>query len=161
MQLTGKNIIGNKLSQESSTTFSGENPATGKKLEPLFYEASPNEINEAIEKANESFQQYRNKTGEEKAEFLEIIAEEIIALDTALITRAMEESGLPEARLTGERGRTVGQLKLFAQLLREGSWVIAGIDFANLDRRPLPKPNLRRREKALGPVGVFEAPIFQ
>ena len=160
MELTGKNIIGNKLSQESSATFYGENPATGKKLEPVFYEASQKEINEAIEKANEAFQQYRNKTGKEKADFLEAIADEIIALDSSLITRAMEESGLPEARLTGERGRTVGQLKLFAQLLLEGSWVNARIDIADAERKPLPKPDVRSMEKAIGPVGVFGASNF-
>jgi 2,5-dioxopentanoate dehydrogenase len=160
MELTGKNIIGNKLSQESSATFYGENPATGKKLEPVFYEASQKEINEAIEKASEAFQQYRNKTGKEKADFLETIADEIIALDTSLITRAMEETGLPEARLTGERGRTVGQLKLFAQLLREGSWVNARIDIADAERKPLPKPDVRSMEKAIGPVGVFGASNF-
>jgi NADP-dependent aldehyde dehydrogenase len=160
MELTGKNIIGNKLSQESSATFYGENPATGKKLEPVFYEASQKEINEAIEKASEAFQQYRNKTGKEKADFLEAIADEIIALDSSLIIRAMEESGLPEARLTGERGRTVGQLKLFAQLLREGSWINARIDIADAERKPLPKPDVRSMEKAIGPVGVFGASNF-
>jgi NADP-dependent aldehyde dehydrogenase len=160
MELTGKNIIGNKLSQESTATFYGENPATGKKLEPAFYEASQKEINEAIEKAKDAFQQYRNKTGKEKADFLEAIADEIIALDTSLITRAMEESGLPEARLAGERGRTVGQLKLFAQLLREGSWVNARIDMADAERKPLPKPDVRSVEKAIGPVGVFGASNF-
>ncbi|MCU7550167.1 aldehyde dehydrogenase (NADP(+)) [Chitinophagaceae bacterium LB-8] len=160
MELTGKNMIGNKLSNESNATFFCENPATGKKLEPAFYEASPNEINEAIEKANHAFQQYRNKTGKEKAEFLEAIADEILALNDQLIVRAMEESGLPEARLTGERGRTVGQLKLFAQLLREGSWVDARIDTADPDRKPLPKPDIRSMQKALGPVGVFGASNF-
>ena len=160
MELTGKNIIGNKLSQESTATFYGENPATGKKLEPVFYEASQKEINEAIEKASKAFQQYRNKTGKEKADFLEAIADEIIALDSSLITRAMEESGLPEARLTGERGRTVGQLKLFAQLLREGSWINARIDIADAERKPVSKPDVRSMEKAIGPVGVFGASNF-
>jgi 2,5-dioxopentanoate dehydrogenase len=160
MKLTGKNIIGNKLSQENITAFFGENPATGKKLEPAFFEASQKEINEAIEKANDSFQQYRSQTGKRKAEFLEAIAEEILALEDQLIARAMDESGLPEARLTGERGRTVGQLKLFAQLLREGSWVDARIDMAEPERKPLPKPDVRSMQKALGPVGVFGASNF-
>jgi len=160
MELAGKNIIGNKLSQEGNTTFFGENPATGKKLEPAFYEATPNEINEAIEKANNAFQQYRKKIGKEKAEFLEAIADEILALNDQLIVRAMEESGLPEARLTGERGRTVSQLKLFAQFLREGSWVDARIDTADPERKPLPRPDIRSMQKALGPVGVFGASNF-
>jgi NADP-dependent aldehyde dehydrogenase len=160
MELTGKNIIGNKLSNEGGSNFVGENPATGKKLEPVFYEATQEEINDAIEGASEAFQYYRNKTGKEKADFLEAIAEEILALESFLITRAMEETGLPEARLTGERGRTTGQLKLFAQLLREGSWVNARIDTADAERKPLPKPDVRSMEKALGPVGVFGASNF-
>jgi NADP-dependent aldehyde dehydrogenase len=159
MTITGKNIIGNQLSQDSGSIFNAENPATGKKLEPGFYEASQKEINEAIEKANSAFQEYRSKNGHEKADFLEAIAEEILALGPTLIMRAMEESGLPEARLTGERGRTVGQLKLFSGLLREGSWVNARIDSADADRKP-PKPDIRSMEKPLGPVGVFGASNF-
>lgn len=160
MTLTGKNIIGKQLSNDSAVTFYGENPANGQQLEPVFYEASPREIDNAIESASQAFKVYRNKSGEEKAGFLEAIAEEIIALDTQLITRASEESGLPEARLTGERGRTVGQLKLFAQLLREGSWVDARIDRADAERKPLPKADIRSMQKALGPVGVFGASNF-
>jgi alpha-ketoglutaric semialdehyde dehydrogenase len=159
MNLTGKNIIGNDLSQMGEATFYGENPATGKKIEPAFYEASPGEINDAVEKASKAFQQYRNKTGHEKADFLEAIAEEILAIEE-LITRACEESGLPEARITGERGRTVGQLRLFAQLLREGSWVDARIDKADPERKPLAKADIRSMQKALGPVSVFGASNF-
>jgi NADP-dependent aldehyde dehydrogenase len=159
MKLTGKNIIGNNLSQSSQTTFYGENPSTGKKIEPAFYEASPAEINEAIEKASKAFQQYRNKSGKEKADFLDAIAEEILAIDD-LISRACEESGLPEARITGERGRTVGQLKLFSELLREGSWLDARIDNADPNRKPLAKVDIRSMQKALGPVGVFGASNF-
>jgi alpha-ketoglutaric semialdehyde dehydrogenase len=160
MKLTGQNIIGNKLSQESSETFYGINPATGEKLEPAFYEASQKEIHEAIEKASEAFQQYRTKSGTEKAAFLYAIADELLALDAVFITRAAAECGLPEARLNGERGRTVGQLKLFAQWLQEGSWVDARIDTADPERKPLPKPDVRSMQKALGPVGVFGASNF-
>ncbi|MEI6948116.1 aldehyde dehydrogenase (NADP(+)) [Paraflavisolibacter sp. H34] len=160
MELTGKNIIGSTLSNESHAPFFGEDPATGNRIEPAFYEASEREINEAIQKADEAFPLYRNKTGKERAAFLEAIAEELLALDHQLILRAMEESGLPEARLTGERGRTAGQLRLFAQLLREGSWVDARIDRADPERRPLPKPDIRSMQKALGPVGVFGASNF-
>ena len=88
---------------------------------------------------------------------METIADEILALGDDLIKRGMEETGLPEARLTGERGRTVGQLKLFASLLREGSWVGARIDLADPDRKPLAKPDVRSMQRALGPVGVARA----
>ncbi|MDQ6815611.1 MAG: aldehyde dehydrogenase (NADP(+)), partial [Bacteroidota bacterium] len=159
MTLTGKNIIGNTLSQQGALTFYAENPSTGKKLEPVFYEASKEEINAAIEQASNAFEEYRNKTGVEKAAFLEAIADELLTIDN-LISRASEESGLPEARITGERGRTVGQLKLFAELLREGSWVDARIDNADPDRKPLAKVDIRSMQKALGPVGVFGASNF-
>lgn len=160
MKLTGKNIIGNKLSQDSGATFYGENPATGRKLGTAFYEASQKEINEAIEKGSDAFQRYRNKSGKEKADLLEAIAEEILALDNRLIACTMEETGLPEGRLTGERGRTVGQLRFFAQLLREGSWVDARIDTADFERKPLARPDIRSMQKALGPVSVFGASNF-
>lgn len=158
--MTGKNIIGQTLSAEGKEVFHGENPATGQKLEPAFYEATESEINAAVEKAAEAFETYRNVSGKDRAAFLEAIADEIVALGDDLIERCMEESGLPEARLTGERGRTVGQLKLFAALLREGSWVDARIDLAEPDRKPLPKPDIRSMQRALGPVGVFGASNF-
>ena len=160
MNLTGKNLIGNKLSSETDIIFQAVSPVTGHSLEPVFYEASQHEINEAIELSNRAFQLYRNKTGSEKADFLEAIAEEIITLDLVLIYCAMEETGLPEGRLTGERGRTVGQLKLFAGLLREGSWVDARIDTADPARKPIPKQDIRSMQKALGPVGIFGASNF-
>jgi len=100
------------------------------------------------------------KSIEERAVFLETIADEILAAGDDLINRAMAETGLPAARLTGERGRTMMQLKMFAQLLREGSWVDARIDTAIPDRQPLPKPDLRSMLTPLGPVMVFGASNF-
>ncbi len=158
--MTGKNIIGASLSGDSKEIFYGENPSNGQNLEPGFYEATQQEIDEAIEKASAAFQHYRNVSGKDKATFLETIAEEIVALGESLISRCMEETGLPEARLLGERGRTVGQLKLFANLLREGSWVDARIDTVEPDRKPLPRPDVRSMQKALGPVGIFGASNF-
>jgi 2,5-dioxopentanoate dehydrogenase len=158
--MTGKNIIGDSLSGEGKEIFYGENPATGQKLEPGFYEATQKEIDKAIEKASTAFQKYRNVSGKDKATFLEAIADEIVGIGDPLITRCMEETGLPEARLLGERGRTVGQLKLFASMLREGSWVDARIDTADPERKPLPKPDVRSMQRALGPVGVFGASNF-
>ena len=92
--------------------------------------------------------------------FLETIAEQILALGDGLIERAMRESGLPRARLEGERGRTVGQLRLFASVVREGSWLQARIDPALPQRTPLPRADLRQRHIALGPVAVFGASNF-
>lgn len=160
MNLEGKNIIGNSFSAEGSKTLHAVNPSTKQKIEPAFYEATPAEIDKAIRKANEAFQIYRNVSGEKKAEFLTCIGDEIMALGDQLITRCMEETGLTEARLIGERTRTVNQLYLFSALVKEGSWVDARIDTADPNRKPLPKPDLRSMQKALGPVGVFGASNF-
>ncbi|MGC1240338.1 MAG: aldehyde dehydrogenase (NADP(+)) [Chryseosolibacter sp.] len=159
MTLTGKNIIGGRLIGDGTIFFNAENPANGEKLEPPFHEASEKEIWHAIEKAAAAFHEYRQISGSEKADFLEAIAGEIMALGDDLIIRCMEETGLPEARLKGERGRTVNQLKLFAGYIREGSWVDARIDPAEPTRTP-PKADIRSMQKALGPVGVFGASNF-
>lgn len=159
MKLTGKNIIGDSLSGEGVITFHADNPATGEKLDPGFHEASEKEIRAAVDKAVEAFQQYRKKSGRQRAEFLDMIAGEITALDDELIARCMQETGLPEARLKGERTRTVNQLRLFANYIREGSWAEVRIDPADPSRTP-PKPDLRSMQKALGPVGIFGASNF-
>jgi alpha-ketoglutaric semialdehyde dehydrogenase len=160
MQLEGLNFIGNELSGEGKEVFSAVNPATDKKLSPDFHEATSNEIDKAITKAEQAFATYCKKNGKEKALFLETISEEILALGDDLLERCNQETGLPLARLTGERGRTVNQLKLFAELLKEGSWVEARIETAIPDRQPLPKPDIRNMYKALGPVGIFGASNF-
>ena len=160
MELTGQQFIGNRQSNQGKATFQAVNPSTGATLAPVFYEATKEEVDEAAQKAETAFQTYRKKSGTEKAGFLERIGEEIMALDDELIQCCKEETGLPEARLQGERSRTVNQLKLFAQLLREGSWLDARIDTAIPDRQPLPKPDIRQIHIALGPVGIFGASNF-
>lgn len=160
MKITGKNIIGSSFSGEGSLTFAAVDPATGENLETRFYEATEDEINEAVQGATLAFEDYKNRSGEEKAIFLTAIADEILELGDALIHRCMAESGLPEARLTGERGRTVNQLKLFAEVVREGSWADARIDTADPARTPVPKPDVRSVLRALGPTGVFGASNF-
>jgi NADP-dependent aldehyde dehydrogenase len=159
MELTGKNIIGSEL-KGGTKIFRAENPTTAKMLDSDFYEAAHEDVDLAVQKADTAFQTYKNTSGKEKANFLEAIADEIVALGDSLIKRCMDETGLPEARLTGERGRTVNQLKLFAELLREGSWVNARIDKADPERKPLPKPDIRSMYKPLGPVGIFGASNF-
>lgn len=160
MEITGRNFIGNHRAGQGKVTFQAVNPATGAILSPPFYEATRQEIDAAIQKAEEAFLQYSAHSGRERALFLEKIADEIMALGDGLIRRCNEETGLPAARLTGERGRTVNQLRLFAQLLREGSWVDARIDTADPERQPVPKPDIRSMQKALGPVGIFGASNF-
>src|SRR5690554_1522019 len=160
MTLTGKNIVGSQLSAKGDSVFYAVNPSTGQKMEPAFVEAASQEIDSAIRQASAAFQIYRTRSGKERAAFLETIASEILSLGEDLITRCKEETGLPEARLIGERGRTVNQLKLFAELLREGSWVEARIDTADPNRQPLPRQDIRSMLKAIGPVAVFGASNF-
>ena len=160
MKLTGFNFIGNELSGQGQEIFNAVNPATGKKLLPDFHGATADEINKAITQAEHAFNNYSKKSGKEKALFLETIAEEIEMLGNNLIERCHEETGLPKIRLVGERARTVNQLKLFAELLKEGAWVEARIETAIPDRQPVPKPDIRSMYKALGPVGIFGSSNF-
>ena len=121
---------------------------------------SENEINSLLSISNDAFRTFKNLSGLRKAEFLEAIGEEILALGDELVQTAMSESGLPEGRIVGERGRTIGQLNLFAKLVREGSWLEATIDLAQPDRAPLPKSDIRKMLRPLGPVAVFGASNF-
>src|SRR5882672_10247369 len=114
---------------------------------------------QALARAEAAFSAFRSATTEQRAELLEAIAEEILALGDALLGVADAETHLGLTRLTGERGRTVGQLRLFASVAREGSWVDARIDLADRARQP-PKPDLRRLLMPLGPVVVFAASNF-
>jgi len=152
MSLHGQNFIGNETSSNNNDTFQAVDPSTKDSLEPIFHEAAEGEVNHAVEKAAEAFPEYSKKSAEEKAAFLDAIGDEIMALGDELIDRCVKESGLTEGRLTGERGRTVNQLKLFADVVRAGSWVDARIDTGD--------PDVRSMRKALGPVGVFGASNF-
>ena len=158
MTLTGKQYIGMELASGGNQAFQAVNPVTGEKLPGDFKEASLEEINMAAIKAERAFLRYRKMDANTKASFLERIAEELLESQT-LIQRCSEETGLTEARLTGERTRTVNQLRMFAKLLREGSWVNASIDTALPDRAP-PRPDIRQMQIALGPVGIFGASNF-
>lgn len=160
MHLRGSQWIGGAASADGTETFTGMDATTGQALEPRFHEATEAEVDRAVETADATFPDYRSKTADERAAFLERIADEILALGDGLIAQAGRETALPEARLVGERGRTVAQLRLFADVVREGSWVEARIDTALPDRTPLPRPDLRRMLIPLGPVGVFGASNF-
>lgn len=158
--ITGKNYIGNQLSAKGSTTYKTFNPQLNIENETVFTEATTEEINAAVQLASEAFIAYRSVSGVKKAAFLNAIADEILVLGAALIKTYCKESGLPEGRAIGERGRTVGQLQSFAKLLLEGSWVEATIDTAQPNREPQPKPDLRKLLVPLGPVVVFGASNF-
>ncbi|HTL18178.1 MAG TPA: aldehyde dehydrogenase (NADP(+)) [Patescibacteria group bacterium] len=160
MSLHGTNFIGDQLSPGTGETFSAVSPLDSSVLEGAFHSASTRDADKAVELAEKAFQSFGKTNGEQRAGFLERIAEEITKLGDELVTRAHLETGLPEARLTGERARTVGQLRLFAQVARDGSWVDARIDHAIPDRQPAPKPDLRRMLVPIGPVVVFGSSNF-
>ncbi|MEZ4797266.1 MAG: aldehyde dehydrogenase (NADP(+)) [Flavobacteriaceae bacterium] len=158
--ITGKNYIGSTLSAEGNKTYKTFNPQLNIENEDVFTEATSNEINEAVELAAKAFKTFRKISGKQKADFLNAIADEILNLDDELISVYCSESGLPEGRAKGERGRTVYQLRTFADLVADGSWVEATIDTAIPDRQPLPKSDIRKMNIPLGPVVVFGASNF-
>lgn len=160
MMITGANHLGNKSSKEGTVTFNSFDPKQNAPTPWVFHEATTAEIEEAVDLAQAAFESYKNCTGAQRASFLRAIATEIEALGTPLITTYCTESGLPEGRAIGERGRTMGQLRLFAALLDEGSWVEAVIEHADPERQPLPKPDLRKMLFPLGPVAIFGASNF-
>jgi 2,5-dioxopentanoate dehydrogenase len=160
MTLHGRSLIAGEPGATSGKVFRANNPATSERLAPDFHEASPADVERAMTAAAGAFAEYRARSGEERAKFLESIADEIEKLGPALLERANAETGLPLARITGERARTCGQLRLFAQVAREGSWVDARIDPALPERQPAPRPDLRRMLIPLGPVVVFGSSNF-
>lgn len=134
--------------------------ATGEPVGEPFATHGPADVEAVCAAAEAAFDPYRSADIEVRATFLERIGEEIVALGDTLIEAACRESGLPRARIEGERGRTVGQLRMFAGVLRRGGWMELRIDPAQPDRTPLPRPDLRLRMVPLGPVAVFGASNF-
>ncbi len=160
MNLDGHSLIAGGTGDSEASSFRAINPATGARLAPDFFEASPGEMNRAMTAAADAFAHYRTVSARVRALLLDGIAEEIEAIGEPLLERAHAETGLPLARLKGERARTCGQLRLFAEVVREGSWVDARIDRALPDRQPLPRPDLRRMLIPVGPVVVFGSSNF-
>ena len=148
------------ISNASGAVLESVNPATQETLPGDFLKSTNEQINTATTNAHEAWKVYKNTSGKNKAEFLRTIASEIEALGDTLVDRVMAESGLPEGRIKGERGRTCNQLRLFATLVEEGSWVNAVIDEAMPDRQPMPRVDIRKLSIALGPVAVFTASNF-
>ena len=133
---------------------------TGQPIGEAFAVHDAADVAAACAAAEAAFDAYRATDNDARAAFLERIGDEIVAIGDELIATAMRESGLPRARLEGERGRTVGQLKLFAGVVRRGGWMGVRIDPALPDRAPLPRPDLRLRMIPQGPVAVFGASNF-
>lgn len=159
MGISGESLIG-RNAVRAARTYSAINPATGERLAPEFSDAGGPEVAAACALAAAAFASYRATNLEARAAFLERIAERILEIGDDLIVRAIAESGLPRARLEGERGRTVGQLRLFAKVVRQGDWLGLRFDPAQPDRKPAPRSDLRQRQIPLGPVAVFGASNF-
>ncbi|MDQ7729063.1 aldehyde dehydrogenase (NADP(+)) [Halomonas sp. SpR8] len=160
MTLQGTLLIGQQAVTGSKAEIYAINPATGETLAPNYLGGSRAEVEQACKLAEAAFNKYRETSLEARAHFLETIAGEIEAIGGELTERGVAETGLPTARLEGERGRTCGQLRLFASVVRAGEWLDLRHDPALPERQPLPRADLRQRHIPLGPVAVFGASNF-
>jgi len=158
--LSGAMFLGAQRVTGSAGTVHGIDPATGDRLEPAYGLATRDDVVAAARLAGEAFVTYRETAPKERAAFLDQIAANIDALGDELVNRVQRETGIVEPRVRGEMARTTNQLRLFASLVREGSWVGARIDTALPERTPLPRPDLRQRKVPLGSVAVFGASNF-
>jgi len=158
--IDGKQLIAGKSVAAGTQGDNSLDRISGAALPYKFYQATTEEINDAVTAANQAFPIFWSKSGHERADFLDEIANAITQLGDELIVIAGLETALPEQRLLGERQRTLGQIKAFSALLREGRWVDARIEQGDPERAPLPKPDLRSMQTALGPVAVFGASNF-
>ncbi|MHC6591369.1 aldehyde dehydrogenase (NADP(+)) [Arthrobacter sp. C152] len=160
MPLTGHSLIAGRTVAGQGKTTNGFNPATNQALEPAYTLLTEGQLATATAAAAEAFPSFSSLDPETHASFLEAIADNIEAIGEELLTRAGEETGLPHARLQGERARTTGQLRLFAGVVRQGDFRGVRIDPALPERTPLPRADIRQRQIPLGPVAVFGASNF-
>ena len=159
MPISGQNLIAGEFSGDTTNGFVAFNAIENKAMTTQFADATEQEVTQAISRANDAFNTYSELAATKRAAFLRTIGEQIIALGDELVTTACAETGLPAMRIQGERGRTVGQLNLFADLLEKGEYTPV-IDLADADRQPLPKPDTRLGYLPLGVVAVFAASNF-
>jgi NADP-dependent aldehyde dehydrogenase len=158
--LTGDLLIGGASVRGRERGYHGIDPSNGAPLEPEFGGAGAGELDRACALAAEAFDAYREAPLEARARFLELIAQKIVEIGDPLIDRASQETGLPRARIESERGRTAGQLRLFAEVVRDGAFLDLRIDHAQPSRTPVPRSDMRLRNVPLGPVAVFGASNF-
>ena len=154
------NIIAGKPSELGNKHLQAIDPSKQASLEGEFKSATPEEIDIACEEAFKAWQIYKGVPGVKKAAFLRKIADNLESVVESIVQRATAETALPEGRIRGELGRTCGQLRMFALLVEEGSWVDARITTAIPDRKPVPRVDIRNMRHALGPVAVFAASNF-
>jgi 2,5-dioxopentanoate dehydrogenase len=160
LKLTGKSILGFGDGSPTSLTFRARNPKTEALLDPPYFSANAGEVDRAVRLAQEAFVSYSRISGKQRGKLLRQIATNIEAVASEVIERAELETALPKGRLQSEMARTCSQLRLFAEVAEETSWVMARIDRADPERKPLPKPDIRSMLRPLGPVVVFGASNF-
>ncbi|MFZ2100194.1 MAG: aldehyde dehydrogenase (NADP(+)) [Oricola sp.] len=154
--LTGKHLIAGEW-VAGDATFESD-PAHGEAHD--FSVGTPAHVDAAAKGAEEAFWSYGYSTRAERAAFLNAVADEIEARGEEITAIGASETGLPEARLQGERGRTTGQLRLFASHIAKGDYLDRRHDAALPDRQPLPRPDIRMIQRPIGPVAVFGASNF-
>ncbi|MEJ5041626.1 aldehyde dehydrogenase (NADP(+)) [Pseudomonas sp. B21-036] len=159
-EIIGHNYIGGARSAAGSITLHSHDATTGDALPYRFTQATAEEVDAAARAAAAAYPTFRNLPAGRRAEFLEAIAEQLEALDDDFVALVTRETALPTARIKGERGRTSGQMRLFAQVLRRGDFYGARIDRALPERQPLPRVDLRQYRIGVGPVAVFGASNF-
>ncbi|WP_395402470.1 aldehyde dehydrogenase (NADP(+)) [Pseudoduganella sp. UC29_106] len=159
MHIAGEMVIGQNAVMGREGQMKAIDPSRNMEIDPPFGMASAADLEQACSLAAAAFDTYRETGLEQRAQFLEKIADNIMAIGPVLVERAMQESGLPQARLEGERGRTVNQLRLFAKVVRDGVFLNATLDAALPERTP-PRSDIRMRKIAIGPVAVFGASNF-
>lgn len=157
--MQGLSFIAGGRGGKFGAAFHAMNPATGEQLEPPFHEVSVAELDQACAAAGQALEVFGRVSDSVRAGLLRAIAARIEA-NSEIVGRGQLETGLPATRLEGERARTCGQLRLFAALLDEGSWVGARIDQPQPDRQPVAKPDVRSMRRPLGPVAIFCASNF-
>ncbi|MCA9257916.1 MAG: aldehyde dehydrogenase family protein, partial [Planctomycetales bacterium] len=160
LKLSGRQLIAGQSQADGATRFVARDASTGDSLEPQFTEATAGEVDACLQAADQSVAALRAASPQQIADLLRRIAAGLEQAGDVLLQRAHQETGLPLARLTGERARTVGQARMFADLVEEGSWVQARIDHGDSERTPLPKPDVRTMLCGVGPVAVFGASNF-
>src|SRR5450755_3687160 len=159
-KLSGRSLIGFREGRGGDEPMYATNPATGQRLQPGFLPATREEVDLAAELSAKAFDVYQRVSGHDRGAFLRAIAAKIESAAGEIIERAAQETALPQARPQCEPARTCAQLRLFAQVAEEGSWVQARIDRPDPDRKPTPKPDLRSMLRPFGPVVVFGASNF-
>ncbi len=119
----------------------------------------PRDLDAALARSAAAAETLRRIPDVVRAGWLDAVADALDAGRDELVPIARRETHLAEARLVGEVARTTGQLRMLADVVREGSYLEAVLDSADPTAAP-PRPDLRRMLVPLGPVVNFAASNF-